>query len=138
MSAILQNNARRMAALLCTAALFLFFGNNSVLAHARLIKSNPADKAELKQSPDKIELWFNELLDDGFNSIEVFSAAELQSKARTNFSKRKPWVDPDDRTHLIIALETLKPGDYVVDYRVLSRDGHAAPGRVTFKLVETK
>jgi methionine-rich copper-binding protein CopC len=41
-------------------------------------------------------------------------------------------VDPKDRTHLMVKVGALKPGDYVVDWRVLSRDGHSAPGRITF------
>lgn len=107
----------------------------SAWAHARLTHSLPRDKSELKEAPGKIEFWFNELLDEGFNYVEVFPAAEANRKKRTNFVQGEPVVDKDDRTHLIARLKKLPPGQYVVEYRVLSRDGHTAPGRVKFNVV---
>ena len=104
-------------------------------AHARLVRSVPAKGAELSASPDRIEMWFNELLDDGFNTVLVFPAAELASKLRTNLVREKPVVDPKDRTHLIVKLPALPADEYVVEWRVLSRDGHSAPGRFTFRVV---
>jgi methionine-rich copper-binding protein CopC len=104
-------------------------------AHARLLRSQPAKEAQLATPPARIDLWFNELLDRGFNGIEVFAAAELQSKERTNLTRGAAAVDPTDRTHLSVPLPALPPGEYVVEYRVLSRDGHSAPGRFTFRVV---
>ena len=127
-----------MAMTVCLATLVSLLAVHSAFAHAQLTKSSPADKAKLQVAPDKIEIWFNELLDEGFNSIEVFTAAELKAKKHTNLAKGVPVVDPKDRTHVTISLETLKPGDYIVDYRVLSRDGHTAPGRITFQVLEAK
>ena len=57
------------------AVLFFLTGTFSGWAHAQLIKSDPPDKAELNESPARVDLWFNELLDDDFNSIEVIAAA---------------------------------------------------------------
>jgi len=68
----------------------------------------------------------------------VIPAAELSAKTHTNLAKGKPKVDPADRTHLTVGLAALKPGKYVIQYRVLSRDGHTAPGRVTFQVREAK
>ena len=120
------------------AVLLLLLGANSALAHAQLLRAKPADKAELKEPPTQVDLWFNELLDEGFNSIEVIPAADLSVKKHPNLAKGKPKVDPADRTHLTVLLSTLKPGKYVIQYRVLSRDGHTAPGRVTFQVLEGK
>ena len=120
------------------AALLFFFGllltSSPVLAHARLTKSTPKEKAELTLAPTQVVLWFNELLDEGFNHVIVFPASEVKLKAkdRTNFAAGKPEVDQTDRTHLTVALKGLAPGEYVLEYRVLSRDGHTAPGRVRF------
>jgi methionine-rich copper-binding protein CopC len=111
---------------------------NSAFAHAQLIKSNPPDKAELKQPPTRVDLWFNELLDEGFNSIEIIPVAELSAKNHTNYAKGQPKVDTEDRTHLIATVSPLKPGKYILQYRVLSRDGHSAPGRVTFQVLGSK
>jgi methionine-rich copper-binding protein CopC len=104
-------------------------------AHARLVGSQPAKDARVTTAPANVELWFNELLDHGFNGIEVFAAGEKQSKQRTNLAQGAAVVDPADRTHLSVPLQPLPPGQYVIEYRVLSRDGHSAPGRITFTVV---
>jgi len=102
--------------------------------HARLLRAAPADKSVVKESPARVELWFNELLDVSFNNIEVYRAAEVRQKQRKNFVKSKPQVDAKDRTHIVAELEPLAPGEYCVEYRVLSRDGHTAPGRFSFRV----
>ena len=92
------------------ALLLLLIGSQSAFAHARLIKSAPANTERLEASPAKIDLWFNELLDDGFNFIEVFPLDELNLPKRTNFTVGEALVDTKDRTHLSIAVKPLKPG----------------------------
>ena len=81
-----------------------------------------------------VEATFNELLEDGFNTVTVFPAGELASKKRSNLTAGKPQVSPKDRTQLTVKLSPLPPGEYVVEWRVLSRDGHSAPGRFTFRV----
>jgi methionine-rich copper-binding protein CopC len=107
-------------------------------AHAQMVRSNPAKNAELTKAPEQVELWFNELLDDGFNSVEVFAAAELSSQHHASLTRGEAAVDPNDRTHLTVKLAPLPAGEYVVAWRVLSRDGHSAPGRLTFRVAGAK
>jgi methionine-rich copper-binding protein CopC len=107
-------------------------------AHARLTRSIPENKAHLAQSPGGIELWFNELLEEGsFNIVEVFAAKDLKEKKRTNLAK-SPVVDTEDKTHLVVKVGQLADGEYVVEWRVLSRDGHSAPGRIRFQVESHK
>ncbi len=127
-------NPRPLSRFAFAVALFLA-ATPAAFAHARLLRSSPPAGAELARPPERIELWFNELLDDGFNSITVFPAAELASQKRTNLANGKPVVDPRDRTHLTLTIESLAPGNYVIEWRVLSRDGHSAPGRSTFRIL---
>lgn len=103
-------------------------------AHARVVRSLPKNKETLSHAPARVELWFNELLDQGFHSIEVFAAGELTSKQRTNLVRGEARVDASDRTHLSVELQPLPPGQYVIEWRVLSRDGHSAPGRQSFTI----
>jgi methionine-rich copper-binding protein CopC len=103
-------------------------------AHARLLRSEPKAGATLTAAPKQVELWFNELLEADFNSVTVVSVADLATAKKTNFVKGKPVVDARDRTHLTIQLNALPPGEYIVEWRVLSRDGHSAPGRATFRV----
>jgi copper resistance protein C len=103
-------------------------------AHARMIRSEPKNGAHLARPPETLELWFNELLDEAFNTVELFRAKDLAGKPRPNLTREKPRIDPKDRTHLTLNLPPLEPGDYSVEYRVLSRDGHTAPGRLSFSV----
>jgi methionine-rich copper-binding protein CopC len=130
---------RPLAAIaLLLAFTILLAAPKEALAHARLLKSSPKD-GETVKAPGHIDMWFSELLDGGgFNSIVVFSAAELKSKTHTNLGEGEAKVDAGDRTHLTVNLKTLAPGEYIVDWRVLSLDGHSAPGRFKFKIGEPK
>ncbi len=103
-------------------------------AHARLLRAAPAGGAEVSAAPAQLDLWFNELLESGFNFVTVFPASELGAKKHANLAKGKPVVDARDRTHLTVPLQPLPPGEYIVEWRVLSRDGHTAPGRLTFRV----
>ena len=128
----------RLILLPLAIAVLISLGIQPAFAHARLVKSNPADKAKLEEAPKQIELWFNELLDKGFHSVAVYPESEVNSKDRTSLTKGDVKVDGKDSTRLTVELKTLKPGKYVVDYRVLSRDGHSAPGRLTFEVLPAK
>ena len=110
----------------------------SALAHAQLVRSTPADKAEVRKAPKQVQFFFNEMLDEGFNTVQVYPIEELNAKTHTNFVTGKPQVDRQDRTHLTASLQPLEPGKYIVDYQVLSRDGHTAPGRITFTVLKPK
>jgi len=104
-------------------------------AHALLVRSEPKDKETLSTPPKVVRLWFNELLDRGLHAVEVFPASDLKAKKRKSLTAGPPAVNPDDRTELRVELAPLPPGKYVVEYRVLSRDGHSAPGRITFEVL---
>jgi methionine-rich copper-binding protein CopC len=103
-------------------------------AHARILRTEPAKDSEVSPSPDRLNLWFNELLEDGFNVVTIFPASELANKKRSDLTAEKPRINPKDRTNLTVKLTPLPPGEYIVEWRVLSRDGHSAPGRFTFKV----
>lgn len=114
--------------------LFLVAFPATVLAHAKLMRSTPPTGKKV-EPPEKVELWFNELLDGQFNSIEIFPATQTNSTHHLNLAIGKPEVDPKDKTHLTITVKPLEPGKYFVDWRVLSLDGHSAPGRFQFEVV---
>jgi methionine-rich copper-binding protein CopC len=117
----------------------LCFATSSAEAHARLTKSLPDSGATLAAPPAHIDLWYNELLDGGdFNSITVFPSAEGTAATHTDLTAGKPTVDAKEPTHLSITLQLLPPGEYTVEWRVLSLDGHTAPGRFKFKVIAPK
>lgn len=126
----------RLVTIRAVLAILLLIGAlpSSAWAHARMIRSEPAKDAEVTAAPERVNLWFNELLEDGFNTITVFPAKELTEKKRSNLVTEKPRVNPKDRTQLSVKLAPLPPGEYILEWRVLSRDGHSAPGRLTFRV----
>ncbi len=130
--------ARRLPCPLAPIALvlasLLLAGPPSALAHARLVRSSPASQAEVTAPPERVELWFSELLEDGFNSVEVVPVAELAARPRTSLAQGAPAVDRGDRTRMVVPVQRLGPGHYAVEWRVLSRDGHTATGRLTFRV----
>jgi len=123
-----------LLAALATAALVLAAAP-SARAHARLERSAPAAGAVLAEPPTTIDLWFNELLDDEFNEVAVFRAKPDGAPSdATDLATGKPVVDDADRTHLSAPVGALAHGAYVVQWKVLSRDGHSARGRVLFRV----
>jgi methionine-rich copper-binding protein CopC len=98
------------------------------LAHAKLIRSRPDGSETLAEPPESVELWFNERLEDEFNSIEVAdSAGRRVEDGHARVHRR-------DRTHLGVRLRRLTRGQYVVHWRILSVDGHTARGRFIFSV----
>lgn len=124
----------------CTLLAFglLFASAEIAFGHARMMHSSPAAGAVTSSPPAQIELWFNELLDGKFNTIEVFPVAQVTSTSRPSLTVGEPQVDPHDKTHLVVQLKPLQPGTYYVQWRVLSLDGHSAPGRFEFTVVNPK
>ena len=99
------------------------------LAHAKLIRSRPKPFEALAAAPSRVELWFNERLENEFNAIEVRDATGRrvdQGTARVNHQ---------DRTNLLVPLERLTTGSYVIHWKILSLDGHPARGRLLFTVM---
>jgi methionine-rich copper-binding protein CopC len=103
-------------------------------AHARLVRSWPANGAAVALSPGELRLCFNELLERQFHAIEL----EVEDGAAVGFSRRPvqlaPAVDARDDTCLLATLPSLPPASYVVHWRVVSRDGHATRGLIRFRV----
>jgi methionine-rich copper-binding protein CopC len=68
----------------------------------------------------------------------VIAATEvnLPPGAQHNFARGTPMLVPGDNTHLRIAVAPLPQGIYAVEWRVLSRDGHSAPGQFNFRVID--
>ncbi len=108
----------------------LLFGavalSRDALAHAKLIRSRPKPFELLALRPTHVELWFNERLEDEFNAIEVVDANGHRVE------EGAAGVNPNDRTNLRVRLGSLAPGSYVINWKILSLDGHPARGRILF------
>ena len=91
---------------------------SSVMAHAQLIKAEPARRAALDRAPAQIRLWFNEEIEGAYTTLTV---SDANKKLVTN---AKPKVVADDPKSIILPMPKTNPGKYKVKFRVLSVDGH--------------
>jgi methionine-rich copper-binding protein CopC len=99
-----------------------------VLAHAQLVKAEPARRAKLDKSPTQIRLWFNEEIEGAYTTLSVIGP---NKKPVTD---AKPRVVSDDPKSVVLPLPDLKPGKYTVKFRVLSVDGHVVDESFNYKV----
>ena len=105
---------------------------STAFAHALLVRSEPAQRATLHAAPPAVRLWFSERLEPAFSSMEVLTArGERVTQAHAA-------VPANDGKLLELPLPPLSPGDYTVQYRVLSVDGHAVKGGYAFRVRESR
>lgn len=119
--------ARTRASLLA-AALLAAFAAVLILAapahaHDELVSSNPADGAVLDAAPSEIELVFSSELMDLGNQVIV------EGSAGTNLAESEPVLT---RETLVQSVPALEAGDYKVNWRAVSSDGHPITGTFSF------
>jgi methionine-rich copper-binding protein CopC len=110
--------------------LMVLFCPSGVSAHASLVKSVPARRAQLFNPPPKVQLWFNERLEARFCHLTVTDA----TKNRVDLGNVQ--VAPDDSKQLSVGIGPLKPGLYIIRFRVLSVDGHVVEDEFPFTIRE--
>jgi copper resistance protein C len=94
--------------------------------HAFLVRSSPARRTTLTTAPDRVQLWFNEVIEPRFSSVSVWDAAGQ----RVDLEDAR--VEPEDPKRLIVGLKPLGRGAYRVRFRVLSVDGHVVESEFPF------
>jgi methionine-rich copper-binding protein CopC len=120
---------RKLKVLLLAVGL-VFSGTQSALAHAELVKSFPIANAKLTKAPKFVQLEFGEaiitLKSKNANSIVI-----LDSKAKKIETSKILINRGVARVEFI---GTLKPGKYLVKYRIVSADGHVLNAQFKFTL----
>jgi methionine-rich copper-binding protein CopC len=125
---------RGLRARLATVALGVLALPAPAVAHARLVRSSPADGASLSAAPGELTLCFNELLERQFHAIELDADPDAKSPTSRRAVSLTPSVDPREGTCLLATLPAVAPGPYVVRWRVVSRDGHTTRGMIRFRV----
>ncbi|MGX5846036.1 copper resistance CopC/CopD family protein [Mesorhizobium sp. PL10] len=97
---------------------------NQALAHAALIKAEPADGAVLEQAPTQFSLTFSEPVSP---LVLMLVRPDGSPVALTSFRL-------DDQTVAIDNPQKLGPGTHVLSWRVISADGHPVGGSVLFSV----
>lgn len=117
------------ALLLGAAALWL--GAMTVSAHAELDRSIPAQGDLLAAPPDRVELWFTELVNPDDGSLGV----TLRTEDNTVIEPRSLIVDPADPHHVVAEFGGLNFETYTVAYSNRSAtDGHPSSGSFAFRV----
>lgn len=96
-------------------------------AHALLVEAIPAEAATLEAAPPNLVLRFNSRIEH-----KLSRAALLQGEDGAPQPLAIDATATPDR--LIAALPALAPGSYVVDWQVLSVDGHRVAGKLRFQI----
>ncbi|HZQ27767.1 MAG TPA: copper resistance protein CopC [Acidimicrobiales bacterium] len=121
----MRPRARRWVACLIAASLVLAFAPGAAQAHAVLLRSTPGPQAALTTSPPSVLLHFSEAVENALGALRVYDNAGRDvgggQPTRTNANR-----------DLELPLRPLAEGTYVVDWRVVSADGHPAYGTFTF------
>ena len=115
------------------------------MAHSQLVSTTPEDGAILRQTPTHLTLIFAEpaklikieITKFKQNQKKAWLQSLLGGKAGEAVALDNPPLDMADlknATHHSIALSPLQNGNYEVNWRALSADGHVIKGNLSFTI----
>jgi len=111
----------------CAIFVTVLMLHSFAFGHARLIRSQPAANATLKDAPRIVELWFSEDLEPTMSTITVTD----QNGKRVD--KNNATVAEGNKK-LQIDLEDLGSGTYTVEWKALATDQHTMKGKFILKV----
>jgi len=116
---------RLSVALVALAALVLPVAAS---AHAYLVRTEPSASGITARAPADVRLTFSEAVEPRFAIVSVTDASGKQ------LVDRAPARSPNDPNTLVIPIEHVPEGWYLVYWRVISVDGHPVRGAYTFQV----
>jgi methionine-rich copper-binding protein CopC len=96
-------------------------------AHALLVESIPAVAATLEAAPPQLVLRFNSRIEHKLSRATL----SLDDGGEPRALAVDAGAAPD---RFVATLPPLAPGSYVVDWQVLSVDGHRVAGKLRFQI----
>jgi copper transport protein len=102
----------------------------SAAVHATLVSAEPAANSHLATSPTRVRLVFSEPVEGKLGRISLHPTAGPTITLRAG-------ADPRDVHAVIAPVDSLAPGRYRVEWRVVSADGHPVDGKFTFSVGDT-
>jgi copper transport protein len=117
---------RIVGALLLATGLLVLSPAVDAWAHAYLLRTDPQSSVTVNSSPRQVSLTYSEAVEPRFAVVSVTDQNGTQQAAGS------PAASPGDPDTLLVPLRHLKPGWYLVYWRVISADGHPVRGAFTF------
>jgi copper resistance protein C len=121
--------ALRAAAL---GAALLALAPGAAAAHAIVLESEPAAGATLVEPPARVYLRFNSRLEKRLCQVTLTAA----DGRPVPLPVAADGGESPDR--IVAPLGALRPGAYVIRYKVLAADGHITQGALRFTVLEPK
>jgi methionine-rich copper-binding protein CopC len=97
-------------------------------AHAKMVRSSPAENAVLTESPKQVDVWFDDKVGTEYKALAV-----IDSKGK-RVDNKDLVQETLDSAHLYATVPTLPPDTYTVRYRVVSIDTHIVTGKYQFTI----
>ncbi|GAA2060742.1 copper resistance CopC family protein [Williamsia deligens] len=96
-------------------------------AHSTLVSSDPASGSSVSSGPSSVTLTFNEALQEAYDALTVVGPDNRYWQSEEKATVQGPRIS--------VGLRPLGPaGEYRINYRVTSADGHPVSGQVRFTL----
>ncbi len=115
-----------MKALIRGVAALSLLWTATALAHTHLVRSTPADGAELASAPSEAVLVFARPI--------TMATAKIES---TEGFKATLTPPPSAQAEVHLKLPALAPGRYQLNWRAASADGHVMSGHLSFTVGNT-
>lgn len=122
-----RRRSTRTAAIALCLMVSTGFAPIGALLHATLLRSTPAANSRLTLPPETIRLVFSEAVVPELSQISLIGA---DGKARL----LQVATDPHDVHVLVGRVGSIPAGEYKVEWRILSADGHPVGGNFSFFL----
>ncbi|MGH7752631.1 MAG: copper resistance CopC family protein [Gemmatimonadales bacterium] len=131
-----QRTALRSMLTTVLAAALVALPAGAALAHAKLLRAQPAPGAKVTIAPTTVRVWFKlaagEELDASKSLLSIWNAAGK----RVDDGKGGVDLKDLDRLSMVARLKPLKPGTYTVKWKAVSDpDGGVARGSFTFTVL---
>jgi copper transport protein len=118
--------SRGRRTILAVAVVAALVAPASAFAHAVLLRTSPVANAVVNAPPKQLTLTYSEAVEPKFAIVSVTDAAGRQ---KTSGRPHRDGSNPDE---LVVPLEPLGEGWYLVFWRAISADGHPVRGAFTF------
>lgn len=98
--------------------------------HATLVSSEPAANSRLTSSPSRVRLVYSEPVEGKLAKVSIVPSSGAPILLRAG-------ADPRDVHAVIAPVDSIGPGNYRVEWRVVSADGHPVDGTYVFAIGDT-